>query len=204
MLAGNMNNDNYIDLSSDSDIDFDFDSDDSVGGLDQELASSSSRPTENINGQYRTLPPSFTNGRHVDNARHALGSGDRAYPHSSSYRGSPNDSARAAPASNRTDIVVKKHNGFASDENDNGKRILPSSFSNGRTTNAMHPVVASETRKFPPSFTNGNSQRLAENRMGKNVANGIGEPSSSRFPSRSSFGTDNKKVITDSDNGLYT
>uniref|UniRef100_A0A0D3GWZ4 Uncharacterized protein n=1 Tax=Oryza barthii TaxID=65489 RepID=A0A0D3GWZ4_9ORYZ len=200
MLAGNMNNDNYIDLSSDSDIDFDFDSDDSVGGLDQELASSSSRPTENINGQYRTLPPSFTNGRHVDNARHALGSGDRSYPHSSSYRGSPNDSARATPASNRTDIVVKKHNGFASDENDNGKRILPSSFSNGRTTNAMHPVVASETCKFPPSFTNGNSQRLAENRMGKNVANGIGEPSSSRFPSRSSFGTDNKKVITDSDN----
>uniref|UniRef100_A0A0D9X514 RING-type domain-containing protein n=1 Tax=Leersia perrieri TaxID=77586 RepID=A0A0D9X514_9ORYZ len=186
MLAGNMNNDNYIDLSSDSDGDFDFDSDDPVGGSDQQLTISSSRPTENRNDQYRTLPPSFTNGRHIDNARHASGS--------SSYRGSPNDSTRAIPASNRTDIAVRKHNGFASDENDNGKRILPSSFSNDRT------MAASGTRKLPPSFSNGNSQRLAENRMGKNVANGVGEPSSSRLPSRSSFVGNNQKVITDNDN----
>ncbi|KAL5231586.1 hypothetical protein ABZP36_030362 [Zizania latifolia] len=227
MLAGNMNNSTYIDLSSDSDEDFDFDSDDPVGGFDQQPASrnatsgqngggqlvrfqdedwsrsmpaSSSRPTENSNGQYRTLPSSFTNGRHIENARHALGSGDRTYVHSSSYRGSPHDSARAIAASNRIDNSVNKHNSFASNANDNDKRILLSSFSNGDTTKSMHPMVASETRKLPPHISNGNSQRLVENRMGKNVANGIGEPSSSRVQSRSSFMSNNQKAITDSDN----
>ncbi|XP_006659184.1 helicase-like transcription factor CHR28 [Oryza brachyantha] len=197
MLSGNMNSDNFIDLSSDSDLDFDFDLDDPVGSFGQQQASSSSRPTENRNDQYRTLPP-FASGRHIENAHHALGSGDQTYPHSSSFGGSPNDSARATP-SNRTD-VVKRHNGFASDGNDNDKRILPSSFSNGSTTKSIHSMAGNEARRFPPSFTNGNLQRLGENRMGKNVANGIGEPSSSRLPSQSSYLGNNKKVITDSDN----
>jgi hypothetical protein len=186
MLAGSMNNDNddVIDIS-DSDDDFDFDSDDppptnvtsgegqSVRFQDEESTpSSSSRTIKYSNGQYRTLPPSLASGIGPEKARYTLGSGDRTNRH---------DSERAILSSSRLDSA-----GLTADAKDNNKRTLPPSFSNGSTSKSTHPNVASESRIPTSYFTNGNSQRLGDNKMKINVANGIGQPSSSRFPSQSS------------------
>lgn len=219
MLAGSMNNDNanFIEIS-DSDDDFDFDSDDppstnvtsgengegqSVRFQDEALLgstpSSSSRPVKNSNGQYRTLPPSFANAIDMEKARYTRGSGDRTYPHSNLSVGPRHDSERATLSSSRLGSA-----GLAEDAKDNNKRILPPSFSNGSTSKSTHPNVASESPMIPSRFTNGNSQRFGDNRMGTNDANGIGQPSSSRFPSSSSSLSNAQKVITEGDDGLYS
>jgi hypothetical protein len=212
MLAGSMNNDNdnVIEIS-DSDDDFDFDSDDpastnitsgengegqSVRFEDEDglgsTPSSSSRAIKNINGI------------DIEKARYTLGSGDRTYPYSNSHVGPRHDSGRATLSSNRLDSAVKEHNGSAADAKDNNKRILPPSLSNGSTSKSKHPNIASDSRMLPPRFGNGNSQRLGGNRMGANDANGIGQPSSSRFPSRSSSVSNSQKVITEDEDGLYS
>ncbi|KAL6659399.1 hypothetical protein ACP70R_003439 [Stipagrostis hirtigluma subsp. patula] len=207
MLAGNMNNGEVIDLISDSDDDTNVEY--PIGGVqlpasantrfgqngghplrfqDEDWqkntpASSSSRPAENSNGQYRTLPPSFTNGRHTErgeSARYTFGSGDRTHPHSSSYMGTSHDSARGLSASKRVNTVGENH------ADDNNKRVLPPSFSNGNTENSMHPNVASETRKLPPHFTSRKSQILGDNRMGANISNGSLQPFSSQVASQNS------------------
>ncbi|KAM0852429.1 hypothetical protein ACQ4PT_051745 [Festuca glaucescens] len=216
MLGGSMNNDNdnVIDIS-DSDDDFDFDSDDppptnvtygengegqSVRFQDEKnTPSSSSRTTQYINGQYRNLPPSFASAINAEKARYTLDSGDRTYPRSNSQVGPRHDSERATLSSSRLDSA-----GLAVDAKDNKKRILPPSFSNGSTSKSTHPNVASDSRILPSRFTNGNSQRLGDNRMGTNAANGIGQPSSSRFPSQSSSVSNAQKVTTeDDDDDVY-
>lgn len=222
MLAGSMNNDNdnVIDLISDSGDDFDSDSDDptstnvtsgengggqSASFQDEDLlrsTPSSSRSNMNDNGQYRTLPPSFADGIDIEKARYTLGSGDMTYPHSNSCAGPRNDSGRASLSSSRLDIAVRERSGLAVDANVNNKRILPSSFSNGSTSKSAHPSVASESRKLPSRFTNGNSQRLDDSRMGKNDANGIGQPSSSRFSIRSYSVSNAQKDTMENDDGL--
>ncbi|KAE8772336.1 putative ATP-dependent helicase C17A2.12-like [Hordeum vulgare] len=224
MLAGSMNNDNanVIDLISDSGDDFDSDSDDptstnvtsgengggqSVVFQDEDLlrnTPSSSRSNINDNGQYRTLPPSFANGIDIEKARYTLGLGDRTYPHSNSCAGPRHDSGRAFLSSSRLDIAVRERNGLAVDANVNNKRILPSSFSNGSTSKSAQSSVASESRKLPSRFTNGNSQRLDDNRMVKNDANGIGQPSSSRFSTRSySVSNAQKDTMENDDDDVY-
>ncbi|VAI75721.1 unnamed protein product [Triticum turgidum subsp. durum] len=222
MLAGSMNNDNdnVIDLISDSGDDFDSDSDDptstnvtsgengggqSVCFQDEDLlrsTPSSSRCNINDNGQYRTLPPSFANGIDIEKARYTLGSGDRTYPHSNS--GPRHDSGRASLSSSRLDIAVRERNGLAVDANGNNKRILPSSFASGSTSKSTHPSVASESRKLPSRFTNGNSQRLDDNSIGTNDANGTGQPSSSRFSIRSySVSNAQKDTMENDDDDVY-
>ncbi|KAM3190506.1 hypothetical protein ACQJBY_068533 [Aegilops geniculata] len=222
MLAGSMNNDNdnVIDLISDSGDDFDSDSDDptstnvtsgengggqSVCFQDEDLlrsTPSSSRSNINDNGQYRTLPPSFANGIDIEKARYTLGSGDRTYPHSNS--GPRHDFGRACLSSSRLDIAVRERNSLAVDANGNNKRILPSSFSSGSTSKSTHPSVASESRKLPSRFTNGNSQRLDDNSMGTNDANGTGQPSSSRFSIRSySVSNAQKDTMENDDDDVY-
>ncbi|KAM3211061.1 hypothetical protein ACQJBY_064722 [Aegilops geniculata] len=222
MLAGSMNNDNdnVIDLISDSGDDFDSDSDDPTstnvtsgengGGQpvcfqDEDLlrsTPSSSRSNINDNGQYRTLPPSFANGVDIEKARYTLGSGDRTYPHSNS--GPRHDFGRACLSSSRLDIAVRERNGLAVDANGNNKRILPSSFSSGSTSKSRHPSVASESRKLPSRFTNGNSQRLDDNSMGTDDANGTGQPSSSRFSIRSySVSNAQKDTMENDDDDVY-
>ncbi|KAF7109036.1 hypothetical protein CFC21_109362 [Triticum aestivum] len=222
MLAGSMNNDNdnVIDLISDSGDDFDSDSDDptstnvtsgengggqSVCFQDEDLlrsTPSSSRSNINDNGQYRTLPPSFANDIDIEKARYTLGSGDRTYPHSNS--GPRHDFGRACLSSSRLDIAVRERNGLAVDANGNNKRILPSSFSSGSTSKSTHPSVASESHKLPARFTNGNSQRLDDNSMGTNDANGTGQPSSSRFSIRSySVSNAQKDTMENDDDDVY-
>uniref|UniRef100_A0ACD5ZZ55 Uncharacterized protein n=1 Tax=Avena sativa TaxID=4498 RepID=A0ACD5ZZ55_AVESA len=210
MLAGSMNNDNdnVIDIS-DSDDDFDFDSDDpptnvtsgegqSVRFQDEESTpSSSSRTIKYSNGQYRTLPPSLASGIGPEKARYTLGSGDRTNPHSNSNVGPRHDSERAILSSSRLDSA-----GLTADAKDNNKRTLPPSFSNGSTSKSTHPNVASESRIPTSYFTNGNSQRLGDNKMKINVANGIGQPSSSRFPSQSSS-VSNAHNTEDDDDDVY-
>ncbi|KQK18942.1 helicase-like transcription factor CHR28 [Brachypodium distachyon] len=156
-------------------------------------------PLKNSNGQYRTLPPSFANGIDIKKARYTRGSGDRTYPHSSSYVGSPYDSARATLTSNRIASVVKELNGSALDANDNDKMILPSSFSNGSTAKSINPNVASDSRRLPSRFANGNSQKMVENMMESNDAKQIGQPSSSKFPTQNLSLSNAQKVITDDD-----
>ncbi|KAG2645040.1 hypothetical protein PVAP13_2KG394400 [Panicum virgatum] len=215
MLAGNMNNNNIIDLISDSDDDFDqqpastitrfgqngegrgpisFEDEDWQRGAP---ASSSSRHTHNNNGQYRTLPPSFTNGRPTESTRSKFGSGDMAHPRPS-YMAARHDSARDLSASNRVDSVGERHASSAADANDNNKRVLPSSFSNGSTSKSMHANVASVTRKLPPLSTDRNSQDLGENRMGTNMTNGNAHPSSSRR-AMGSFNVSNTQRENDDD-----
>jgi hypothetical protein len=211
MLAGSMNNDNddVIDIS-DSDDDFDFDSDDppptnvtsgegqSVRFQDEESTpSSSSRTIKYSNGQYRTLPPSLASGIGPEKARYTLGSGERTNPHSNSNVGPRHDSERAILSSSRLDSA-----GLTADAKDNNKRTLPPSFSNGSTSKSTHPNVASESRIPTSYFTNGNSQRLGDNKMKINVANGIGQPSSSRFPSQSSS-VSNAHNTEDDDDDVY-
>ncbi|XP_062195182.1 helicase-like transcription factor CHR28 [Phragmites australis] len=211
MLAGNMNDGDVIDLISDSDDDINFE--DPIVGVNQQSTSAntrfgqnggghpirfqdedwlkstpaSSRPTENSNGQYRTLPPSFTNGRHTESARYTFGSRDRTYPHSSSYMGMRHDPARSLPASDRVDTVGEKHISSTADADDKNKRVLPPSFSNGNTAKSTHPNSASEARKVPPPFTNRNSQ------MGTNIANGNMQPSSSRMASQNLYASNTQK-----------
>ncbi|CAM0911077.1 unnamed protein product [Alopecurus aequalis] len=195
MLAGSMNNDNndnFIEIS-DSDDDFDFDSDDPPS---TNVTSGENGEGETVrlqDGQFRALPSSFAKGIDIEKASYTRGSGDRTYPHSNSHVGPSHDSGRATLSSSRLDSA-----GVAADAKDYGKRILPPSFSNGRPK-STHPNVASESRILPSPFTNGNSQRLGDNRMGTNDANGIGQPSSSRFPSRSSSVSNTQKVITEDD-----
>ncbi|KAK3121150.1 hypothetical protein QOZ80_8BG0646980 [Eleusine coracana subsp. coracana] len=200
-----MNND-VIDLSSDSDADINLE--EPIGGVDQHSdpakerqngggnpvrfqdedwlnsapASSSSRPAENNNDQYRNLPVSFTNGGYN---RYTFGSGDRIHPRSSSYMGMRQDSARGVPASNRVGSVGEKLNSSTTDADDNNKRVLPSYLSNnGNTTKSLYQNVASETRKPSPLFPHSNLQSLGENRMTANIANGNLHPSSSRMVSQ--------------------
>jgi hypothetical protein len=217
MLAGSMNNGggNVIDISdSDDDFDFDFDSDDpasanatpggndegqSVRSQDEERTpSSSSRIIKNNNGQYRHLPSSFASAIDAEKTRYTLGSGDRTYPHSNSNVGPRRDSGMTTLSSSRLDSA-----GLAADSKDNGKRILPF-YSNESTSKPAHPSVASQGRIPSSRFTNGNSPRLGDYKMGTNVANGIGQPSSSRFPIQSSSVSNNQKAITDDDDGLYS
>nr|CAB3454127.1 unnamed protein product [Digitaria exilis] len=191
-----MNNDNIVDLSSDSDDDLEqqpaststrfgqngegnpiiFEDED---WLRSSPAPSSSKHIHNDNGQYRTLPPSFTNGRHMERARYPFGSGETIRSNPSSYMAVRLDSERGLSASNRVDSVGKKYDSSTADANDNSKRFLPSSFSNGNTSKSTHANVASATRKLPPHFTKRSSQNLGENRMGTNMANGNAHPSSS-------------------------
>ncbi|KAL6843089.1 hypothetical protein ACP4OV_026802 [Aristida adscensionis] len=222
-MVGNMSKEDVIDLSSDSDDDAKVD--DPIGGVGQQPgsaitrfvqnggghpirfqdeewqkntpASSSSRTIETSNGQYRTLPPSLTNGRHTESARYTLGSGDRTYPHSNSYMGMHHDSARGLSALNRADTVGGKHNSSTEDADDSSKRVLPSSFSNGNTAKSMHPNVASETRKLPPTFANRKSLSLGENRMGTNITNGNLQASSSRMASQNLFANASGKENND-------
>uniref|UniRef100_A0ACD5ZZC5 Uncharacterized protein n=1 Tax=Avena sativa TaxID=4498 RepID=A0ACD5ZZC5_AVESA len=209
MLAGSMNNDNddVIDIS-DSEDDFDFDSDDpptnvtsgegqSVMFQDRESTPSSSRTIKNSNGQYRTLPPSVSGGINAEKARYTLGLGNRTNPHSNSNVGPRHDSERAILSSSRLDSA-----GLAADAKDNNKRTLPPSFSNGSTSKSTHLNIASESRIPTSHFTNGNSQRLGDNKMKTNVANGIGQPSSSRFPSQSSS-VSNAQNTEDDDDDVY-
>jgi hypothetical protein len=217
MLAGSMNNDNdnVIDISdSDSDFDFDFDSDDpaspnvapgengegkSVMFQDEESTpSSSSRGIKNSNGQYRTLPSSFASAIDAEKARYTLGSGDRTYPRSNSQVWPRHDSERATLSSSRRGSA-----GLAVDAKDNKNGLLSPSFSNGSTSKSTHPNVASDTRMLPSRFTNGNSQRLGDNKMGTHVAKEIGQPSSSGFPSQSSSVSNAQKVNMEDDDGMY-
>ncbi|RLN35333.1 putative ATP-dependent helicase C17A2.12-like isoform X1 [Panicum miliaceum] len=210
-----MNNDNIIDLISDSDDDFDqqpaststrfgqngegrgiisFEDEDWQRGAP---APSSSRHIHNNNGQYRTLPPSLTNGRPTESARYTFGSGDMTRPHPS-YMALRHDSARGLSASNSVDSVGEKHASSAADANENNKRVLPSSFSNGNTSKSMLANVASATRKLPPLSTDRNSQSLRENRMGTNMTNGNVHPSSSRM-AIGSFNAGNTQRENDDD-----
>ncbi|KAF7095987.1 hypothetical protein CFC21_098015 [Triticum aestivum] len=180
MLAGSMNNDNdnVIDLISDSGDDFDSDSDDPTS---TNVTSGENGGGQSVCFQDEDLlrsTPSSSRCNINDN-----GSGDRTYPHSNS--GPRHDSGRASLSSSRLDIAVRERNGLAVDANGNNKRILPSSFASGSTSKSTHPSVASESRKLPSRFTNGNSQRLDDNSIGTNDANGTGQPSSSRFSIRS-------------------
>jgi hypothetical protein len=145
---------NVIDLSSDSDTDINLE--EPIGGVDQHsdppkegqndggnpmrfqdddwlkstTVSSSSRPAETSNDQYRNLPPSFTNGGYT---RYTYGSADRIQPDSSSYMGARHDSARGVPASKRVGSIGEKHKSSATDEDKTDKRVLPSYLSkNGR------------------------------------------------------------------------
>ncbi|CAN6175220.1 unnamed protein product [Urochloa humidicola] len=174
MLAGNMNNDNIIDIS-DSDDDFDQQPASTSTRLGQngeglpisfedvdwqrsDPAPSSSRHIHNNNGQYRTLPPSFTNGRPTESACYTFGSGDLTRPHPSSYMAVRHDSARGLSASKRVDSVVGKHHSSTADANDNNKRVLPFSLSNGNTSKSMHANVAS-ARMSIGNFNASNKQK---------------------------------------------
>ncbi|GJN12298.1 hypothetical protein PR202_ga30565 [Eleusine coracana subsp. coracana] len=212
-------NDNVIDLSSDSDADIDLE--EPIGGADQQSdpakarqnggghpvrfqdedwlniapASSSSRPAENNNDQYRNLPPSFTNGGYN---RYPFGSGDRIHPRSSSYMGMRQDSAKGVPASNRVGSIGEKLNSSTLAADDNNKRVLPSYLSNsGNTTKSLYQNVASETRKPSPLFPHSNLQSLGENRMAANTANGNLHPSSSRMASQNLYESNTQKEEDD-------
>jgi hypothetical protein len=198
-----------IDLSSDSDADIYLE--EPIGGVDQQSdpansgqnggeqpvrfqdedwlksapSSSSSRPVETSNDQYRNLPLSFTNGGYT---RYTFGSGDRIQPQSSSYMGPRHDSARGVPASNKVISIGEKHENFTTDEDGNNKRVLPSYLSkNGNTAKSIYPNAASEARKLPPHFPHGNLQGLVENRMTTNIGNGNLHPSSSRTVSQNLY-----------------
>ncbi|KAK3122863.1 hypothetical protein QOZ80_8AG0619410 [Eleusine coracana subsp. coracana] len=185
-------NDNVIDLSSDSDADIDLE--EPIGGADQQSdpakarqnggghpvrfqdedwlniapASSSSRPAENNNDQYRNLPPSFTNGGYN---RYPFGSGDRIHPRSSSYMGMRQDSAKGVPASNRVGSIGEKLNSSTLAADDNNKRVLPSYLSNsGNTTKSL---------------------------MAANTANGNLHPSSSRMASQNLYESNTQKEEDD-------
>ena len=211
VLAGNMNeNGGIIDLSSDSD-------DDSIFGDDHQPASaitrfdqnegriinfededwqrsapapSSVRPTENNNGQYRILPASVTNGRNAESSRYTVGSGDRIRPYPSSHMAM----RQGLSTSSRID------SSSTADANDNNKRVLPPSFSNGNASKSMHPIAASETRKLPPHFSTKRSPNVGENRMGTNIANGNLQSSSSII-ARGSSSTLNTQNVDD--DGAY-
>jgi hypothetical protein len=196
-------NGGIIDLSSDSD-------DDSIFGDDHQPASaitrfdqnaegriinfededwqrsapgpSSARPVENNNGQYRILPASLTNGRNAETTRYTFGSGDRIHPH---------PMRQGLSTSSRID------SSSTADANDNNKRVLPPSFSNGNTSKSMHLIAASETRKLPPHFSTKRSPNVGENRMGTNIANGNLQPSSSIIARGSSSTLNTQKVDGD-------
>ncbi|OEL30921.1 Helicase-like transcription factor CHR28 [Dichanthelium oligosanthes] len=209
-----MNNADIIDLSSDSDGDFDqqpaststrcgqngegrpisFEDEDWHRSAP---APSSSRNIHNSNGQYRTLPSTFTNGRPAESGL-SFGSGDMTRSHPSSYMAMRHDSARGLSASNRVDGVGEKHDGSTADANGNNKRVLPTSFSIGNTSKSMHANVTSATRKIPPLFTDRNSQSLGENRVGTNMTNGNAHPSSSRM-AIGSFNASNTQKENDDD-----
>lgn len=216
VLAGNMNENSAI-IISDSDDDSIgsiFDDDDqpasAIARLDQNAegriinfededwqrsapAPPSTKPTENNNGQYRILPASLTNGRHAESSRYTFGSVDRIHPHANPYMAMrPGHST-----SSRIDSVVEKHNSSTADANDNNKRVLPSSFSNGNTSKSMHPIVASETRKLPLPLSTKKSPNIGENRMGTNIANGNLQPSSSIMARGSSSTLNTHKVDDD-------
>ncbi|PWZ26800.1 hypothetical protein Zm00014a_009438 [Zea mays] len=159
----------------------------------------STKPTENNNGQYRILPASLTNGRHAESSRYTFGSVDRIHPHANPYMAMrPGHST-----SSRIDSVVEKHNSSTADANDNNKRVLPSSFSNGNTSKSMHPIVASETRKLPLPLSTKKSPNIGENRMGTNIANGNLQPSSSIMARGSSSTLNTHKVDDDDDIIVY-
>ncbi|KAG0522763.1 hypothetical protein BDA96_07G065700 [Sorghum bicolor] len=202
-------NGGIIDLSSDSD-------DDSIFGDDHQPASaitrfdqnaegriinfededwqrsapgpSSARPVENNNGQYRILPASLTNGRNAETTRYTFGSGDRIHPH---------PMRQGLSTSSRID------SSSTADANDNNKRVLPPSFSNGNTSKSMHLIAASETRKLPPHFSTKRSPNVGENRMGTNIANGNLQPSSSIIARGSSSTLNTQKVDGDDDVIVY-
>lgn len=222
VLAGNMNENSAI-IISDSDDDSIgsiFDDDDqpasAIARLDQNAegriinfededwqrsapAPPSTKPTENNNGQYRILPASLTNGRHAESSRYTFGSVDRIHPHANPYMAMrPGHST-----SSRIDSVVEKHNSSTADANDNNKRVLPSSFSNGNTSKSMHPIVASETRKLPLPLSSKKSPNIGENRMGTNIANGNLQPSSSIMARGSSSTLNTQKVDDDDDVIVY-
>lgn len=222
VLAGNMNENSAI-IISDSDDDSIgsiFDDDDqpasAIARLDQNAegriinfededwqrsapAPPSTKPTENNNGQYRILPASLTNGRHAESSRYTFGSVDRIHPHANPYMAMrPGHST-----SSRIDSVVEKHNSSTADANDNNKRVLPSSFSNGNTSKSMHPIVASETRKLPLPLSTKKSPNIGENRMGTNIANGNLQPSSSIMARGSSSTLNTHKVDDDDDIIVY-
>ncbi|CAN6198798.1 unnamed protein product [Urochloa humidicola] len=174
MLAGNMNNDIIINIS-DSDDDFDQQPASTSTRLGQngeglpisfededwqrsDPAPSSSRHIHNNNGQYRTLPPSFTNGRPTESAHYTFGPGDLTRPHPSSYMAVRHDSARGLSALKRVDSVVEKHHSSTADANDNNKRVLPFSFSNGNTSKSMHANAAS-ARMSIGNFNASNKQK---------------------------------------------
>uniref|UniRef100_A0A804NMM3 Uncharacterized protein n=1 Tax=Zea mays TaxID=4577 RepID=A0A804NMM3_MAIZE len=159
----------------------------------------STKPTENNNGQYRILPASLTNGRHAESSRYTFGSVDRIHPHANPYMAMrPGHST-----SSRIDSVVEKHNSSTADANDNNKRVLPSSFSNGNTSKSMHPIVASETRKLPLPLSTKKSPNIGENRMGTNIANGNLQPSSSIMARGTSSTLNTHKVDDDDDVIVY-
>lgn len=222
VLAGNMNENSAI-IISDSDDDSIgsiFDDDDqpasAIARLDQNAegriinfededwqrsapAPPSTKPTENNNGQYRILPASLTNGRHAESSRYTFGSVDRIHPHANPYMAMrPGHST-----SSRIDSVVEKHNSSTADANDNNKRVLPSSFSNGNTSKSMHPIVASETRKLPLPLSTKKSPNIGENRMGTNIANGNLQPSSSIMARGTSSTLNTHKVDDDDDIIVY-
>lgn len=222
VLAGNMNENSAIVISDSDDdsIGSMFDDDDqpasAITRLDQNAegriinfededwqrsapAPPLTRPTENNNGQYRILPASLTNGRHAESSRYTFGSVDRIHPHANSYMAvRPGHST-----SSRIDSVVEKHNSSTADANDNNKRVLPSSFSNGNTSKSMHPIVASETRKLPLPLSSKKSPNIGENRMGTNIANGNLQPSSSIMARGSSSTLNTQKVDDDDDVIVY-
>lgn len=211
VLAGNMNENSAI-IISDSDDDSIFDDDrepaSAITSFDHNAegriinfededwqrsappALSLARPTENNNGQYRILPASITNGRHAESSHHTFGSGDRTHPHPGSYMAM----RQGLSTSSRND------SSSTADANDNNKRVLPSSFSNGNTSKSMHPIAASETRKLPPIFSTKKSPNVGENRMGTNIANGNLQPSSSIVARGSSSTLNTQKV---DDDGAY-
>ncbi|VAI75708.1 unnamed protein product [Triticum turgidum subsp. durum] len=197
MLAGSMNNDNdnVIDLISDSGDDFDSDSDDPT--------STNVTSGENGGGQSVCFQDEDLLRSTPSSSRCNINDkGDRTYPHSNS--GPRHDSGRASLSSSRLDIAVRERNGLAVDANGNNKRILPSSFASGSTSKSTHPSVASESRKLPSRFTNGNSQRLDDNSIGTNDANGTGQPSSSRFSIRSySVSNAQKDTMENDDDDVY-
>lgn len=214
VLAGSMTeNGGIIDLSSDSDDDSFFDDDhqpqpaSAITRFDQNAkgpiisfededwqrsapAPSSARPTENNNGQYRILPASITNGRNGDIRRSTFGSGDRIHPHPSSSTAM----RQGLSTNSRVD------SSSTADANDNNKRVLPPSFSNGNASKSMHPIAAGETRKLPPHFSTKRSTNVGENRMGTNIANGNLHPSSSVMARGGSSALGTQKV---DDDGAY-
>lgn len=222
VLAGNMNENSAIVISDSDDdsIGSMFDDDDqpasAIARLDQNAegriinfededwqrsapAPPSTKPTENNNGQYRILPASLTNGRHAESSRYTFGSVDRIHPHANPYMAMrPGHST-----SSRIDSVVEKHNSSTADANDNNKRVLPSSFSNGNTSKSMHPIVASETRKLPLPLSSKKSPNIGENRMGTNIANGNLQPSSSIMARGTSSTLNTHKVDDDDDVIVY-